>query len=256
MKELAITVFAGPLLMALLCGLGVPCGYYLGFIASCVIVAVVAIGLGVLLARVTDGLVAPLAALAAIATGVASAYGFNTVHELQSGAFARNVPLADLATLQDKDRLSLRDGVALEGLFEIASETSRSGGVGSRSHQLTSFCEAYPIVPEGWTSGDAVQVWRFGEDDKIQGEPIAERVFHPGQPSDLCRKAINTVIAKHQITVVAHPIYLEARVSDSANADANRYEGAFAVALLGSLWIVVALFQGLRASCVSDRRPR
>lgn len=254
MKQLAIDVLSGPLLMALLCGLGIPCGYSLGLIASGIVVAVVAVGLGIVLARVTETVTAMLAVVCAMLTGTASAYGFHCLRELDTGAFVRDVPMADLARLHGIDRLTLRDGTPREDFFEIASHTS-VWGVGSDRHEVTTSCEAYPIVPEGWTKNDAVPVWRFGDDDQIEGVPIRERVFRPSAPDDLCRKAIDRAIANHRLVVDDHAIYLEAEVSDSPNVFDNRYKGAFAVALLGSLWIGIALYVHARAA-IANRESR
>ncbi|MEO8797279.1 MAG: hypothetical protein ABI551_05280 [Polyangiaceae bacterium] len=245
MKRLALTVLSGPLLMALLCGLGMPCGYYLGFIASVFVLVVVAVALGVLLARFTERVTAMLAVVMAILPGLASAYGFHTLHELNTGAFAVGVSLVDLPKLEGHERLTLRDGEAREELFEITSHKSVAGA-GSTQKVVVTECEAYPIVAKGWTRSDPVTVWRFGDDDPAQGKPLGERVFRPSAPDELCRSAIDRVIANRHLVDGAHPVYLEAMVSDSQDPSDNRYAGPFAVAFLGALWISIALYVSAR----------
>ena len=245
MKDFAVRLLVGPALIALVCGLGMPCGYFLGFIPGIVIVVVAAIVLGVLSARFAGGTTAMIAAALAIVAGLAGAYSYHTLHDLRTGAFVRDVRLADLPALDRKDRLTLREGVAREGMFEVAEETSVTGA-GSDRHETHTVCVAYPIVPEGWKGSDPVSVWRFGDMDRIQGETIREHVFHPSQPDALCRKAIARVVAKHDLRVADHPVYLEAMVSDSPHVSDNRLEGPFAIAFLSGSWIVVALYLSAR----------
>lgn len=252
MKALAINVLAGPVLMLLVCGVGMACGYYVGLIPACVVVVVVAIALGLRLARFAERVTAVLAVVLAALAGVAGAYGCHQLRELHTGAFARDVRLADLATLRGKDRLTLRDGLAREDLSETASETSRYGGPSDRQ-EITTSCRAYPIVPEGWTPAEPVPVWRFSDDDHGEPESLRARVFHPSEPDELCRKAIDRATAEDHLAVAPHPIYLEGMVSDSADAADNLWKGPFAVALLGGLWIMVALYTGAR-DALADRR--
>lgn len=254
MKDFAISVLSGPLAMALLCAIGMPCGYYLGFVAGAVIVGILAIAVGIALAKITSTTTAMLAAVTAALAGAIGAYGLHVASNLETGAFVRDVPLADVAKLEGTDRFTLRDAVTREDMLEVTVHKGVSGSGSTRSVLITS-CDAYPIVSADWTPAAAVSVWRFGEGDSIQGKPIGERVFRVGKPDELCERAIAKVVAKHHLTVAPQPVDLEALVSDSPSASENRYKGPFSVAFLGGLWIVVALFTSAREA-LATRRAR
>lgn len=255
-KSAALTVLSGPLLMAALCGLGMPLGYYLGPIAAGIILGVVAIGLGVLLARFTSGLTAGLAVVLGVLPGIASSLGYHNLRELDAGTFVRDVPLAELPRYSGKDRLTLRDGEAHQELSELAVEKVVLQKGPSDRLTVTVSCEAWPIAPEGWSRSEPVPVWRFGDTPHRQFAALSEAVFHPGPPSELCQKAIDRAQAKHHLTTAPGAIFLEDYVSDSRDEASNRRQGPFAVALLGFLWVVVALYQVVRQAIATLRSQR
>src|SRR5690242_7542593 len=153
--------------MALLWLIGMPCGYALGFGVSIAIVLVVAVALGAVIGKYTDGVVGMLAAACAILTGLMTAFGYSHVRELETGDFAVGVALTDLPHLRDKDRVTLRDGHPRADLGHLSTDRQVFGATGDRQVIIT-HCEAYPIVPDHWTTADPVAVWRIGDPDFSQ----------------------------------------------------------------------------------------
>jgi hypothetical protein len=257
MKGFVIRLLCGPALMALVGALGAPIGYYIGFIPACVILPIVAIAIGVVLAktRLVDGMTAGFAAVLAVMPGIASAYGYHHVREIHTGDFVRQIALADVPTHRGTDRLTIRNGVGRVDLEESRSHTTTWGSASTR-HSFTTTCTAYPIVPDGWTPADPVRVWRYTDDDHAIDRPLVEHVFHPEAPDELCRAAIDRVIARHDVRTADDPIYLEDMVSESADVTTIELSGPLALALLGGLWIVVVLYLGVRDGLSDWRRRR
>jgi hypothetical protein len=241
MKEFALRLLAGPLLMAVTMLLGMVLGYYVGFIPSCIVLSAVALFLGIQIGKRTSVTVGMIAVVFAALTGVASAFGYHQVRQLESGDFARDVPLADLPRFRTKDRLTLRDGDSRVDLDGYVARVSKAGGASDRTY-TTYECEAYPIVPDGWTPSAPVPVWRLGESADL-GAP--REVFHPGDPSETCRSAIDKAISDHRLTTAKDAVYLNAMDAESDDAGTNRLRGPMALALMGGMWIVVGLLQGL-----------
>ena len=248
MKDLAINVLSGPLLMVATCLLGMPCGYELGLIPGGVLIACVAITLAVLLGRFTDDATLPmLAAACAIITGIMAAHAMHLIREMETGAFVRNVAFADLPKLLGKDRLTLGDGQRREDLGEVLTITEKSS-VGSDSRIYTSTCHVYPIVASGWTHDRPVTVWRYGEITESMSLPLRAEVFKPhteAPTGDVCAKTLARAIAEHHLTQAANPIYLEYTL-ESADADDNKLGVWFGTALMSSLWIGIALYIAAR----------
>jgi hypothetical protein len=233
-----------------------PCGYYFGFVAACIVVPIVVITLGVWLAKITAGSTAMLAVILGVLPGLVSAHGYRNIRELETGEFVLNVALAELPRFVDKDRLTLVGGIARGDLDEVSAHTIVSRGAPSERTRTTIYCEAFPIVPPAWTPSMPVQVWRFGETDPYQSHPLAGRVFRPSQPDELCRQAIDRAIAKFHLVTAPGAVYLEALVSESSDVGDNQLQGPFGVALLGGLWICVALFQAVRERIAERWRRR
>lgn len=254
MKSFAIRLVSGPVVMALLAGLGAACGYGVGFIAACVIVPIAAIVIGVGVAKVSDGWTAGFAVVLGILPGLGSAHAYNNIRELHTGELVRGVALADVPALRGKDRMTIRDAVARLDLQESRTRVSTWGSASTRQ-QITTTCSAYPLVPDGWTPADPVRVWRYTDDDHSGHAALTDEVFHPAAPGDLCRSAIDRVIERHGVRTADDAIYLEDMVSESADVRTNTLTGPFAVALVGGLWIVVVLYLGVR-EWFDDRRWR
>jgi hypothetical protein len=72
----ALTLLSGPVLMAVLAGLGMALGYTLGFIGSCIVLPIIAIVLGIRLGRATSSTTALLAIACAILVGIGSAAAY------------------------------------------------------------------------------------------------------------------------------------------------------------------------------------
>lgn len=250
-------IFAGPAVMAILCAAGMPAGYYLGWITSCVVIPILAIALGVVVARLTSSGVAMLAVVLGVLPGLAAAHGFHNLRELDSGDFVRGVPLAKLAAFRDRDRLTLRDGELRRDLGERVSHTSTYESPNSVAKEhLTTTCVVFPIVSADWTPGASIHAWRFGDPEPISGRPIDEMVLQPGRPDELCRRGIAKATARAHLETAPDAIYLEALVSESSSRSGNAWTGPFAVALLGGLWLIVAVVQVARDALADRRRHR
>lgn len=244
MKQYLVRLLVGPALMASACGIGMFCGYVLGFVAACVIVPAIILVVGVVTARWVGGTSAMLAIVLALIPGLMAAHDYRNLRWLETGEFVRGVALADLPTLRAR-RLTLADGEARGDLGEIVSHTSTWGGPSDRMHQ-TSRCAAFPIVDERWSKTDPVRVWRFGDPEPSSTYSLRKRVFELAQPDDLCREAIERATAQSHLTTAPDAVYLEAKVVESSDEHENRWTGLLAVAGLGGLWIVVVFVQILR----------
>ena len=254
MTALLLTVAGGPvMMMAVLAGLGIPCGYYLGFTASCVALPIAAIALGVGYGKVADRMTGALAVIAATVTGLASAYGCNIVREVRTGELAQHVALAELSHQLDTDRLTLRDGVARRDLGHGSSREDVSGPASER-WRVESACEAYPIVPAGWTASQPVTVWRFGDLPVSQFRPLADDVFRPGVPSELCRDAIARASAAFHLQTARDAVNLEQLVTTSADVETNELTGAFACASDGASSRTASAALSMIAIAVASRR--
>ena len=256
MKDRLLVIFAGPVVMAILCAAGMPAGYFLGWIASCVVIPILAIALGVVVARLSSGGVAMLAVILGVLPGLAAAHGFRNLRELDTGEFARGVPLAKLPAVRERDRLTLRDGEMRRDLGATVTHVSTYESPSSTAKEhLTTTCVVFPIVPAGWTPGAPIHAWRFGDREQISGRPIDEIVLQPGHPDELCRRGIAKATAGANLETAPDAVYLEALVSESSSRWGNTWSGPFAVALLGALWLVVAVVQAAR-DALDDRRRR
>jgi len=243
MREFLVTLLVGPAMMIATAVLAALCVSFMPMLPACILEVAGAIALAIALRKRVAGGVLGFAVVAAGLAGAGAAIGFNNLRELRSGEFVRGVALAELPGLLGKDRLTLRDGVSHEELGGSASELVELGPdtPSQRSHTLVS-CSAYPIEPQGWTRDSPVTIWRFGDDDPSSDTPLPDRVLHPGAPNELCRKAIDRAIQRRHLVVSVDAIYLEAKVSESADDRMNLYEGPFAVAFLSAIWIIVTAY--------------
>lgn len=239
-----VGLLAGPVLMAVMFPIGLETGLHLGFVAACVLVPIVTIALGVVLGQFTGGTIALLAVLLAGVTGLGAADRYDNIRMLAVGDFVTHVPIAELPRVATKPRVTLAGADERHDLAETAYEVHRAGGPSSRT-TTTHECEAFPIVPEGWTPGTPVRVWRFGDFD---WSPRDEHVFEPARPDALCRRAIAKATLAHHLTTARDAIYLEAKIGDSSDVADNQRDARFGLVFCAGLWMIVALYGGLRAA--------
>jgi hypothetical protein len=116
--------------------------------------------------------------------------------------------------------------------------------VGERQTFIT-HCEAYPIVPDHWTTADPVAVWRIGDPDASL-DPWPQHVFHPASPDALCQRAIARAVADHHLHVAADPVYLKHEENESSGVDDNKVQGFGVLAVMSVLWILIALYVAAR----------
>jgi hypothetical protein len=203
-------------------------------------------------ARWRDGSTGAAAAAAWTFAGVLNVVAGNSLTLLQSGEHVLGAHIADVDQWRRHERVSFGDGVLRGDLMELAGHIAKRTD-GYRTSEFY-YCEATPIVAEGWKRGDPVRLWAL--DDRGSSLAFSEQTFHvTDSPDHDCVRAIADVVAKHHVTIDADPIYLD-RVITSTDPAMVTLGGVVAAAFTALVWLGVLAWRWVGYRLYLRRRAR
>lgn len=232
----------GPVCAAAALGLGRLLGAELGMVGGMVAMGVLAVVVWIVVAAWRETATGFAAALVWMFAGAMNVNAGNSLALLDSGAHVVGAHVADVAAWRRRERVTFGDGALRGDLMELAGHIAKHTD-GHRSTRFDS-CEATPIVPDGWKTGDPVKLWAL--DDRGSSLAFSEQTFQvTTKPDDDCLRAIADVVAKHHVIADADPVYLE-RVITSTDPAMVKLSGLIAAAFAALVWLGVLGWRRIR----------
>jgi hypothetical protein len=230
-----VLVVLGPLCAAAAVLFGRFFGAELGMVAGAIVMAILGILLWIVVAAWRNGATGAAAASVWMFAGALNVHAGNSLDLLESGAHVVGAHVADVSAWRGHERVTFGDGALRGDLTELAGHVAKRVD-GNRTSRFD-YCEATPIVPDGWQDGEPVRLWSL--DDSGTSLAFADQTFRVvSKPDEDCSRAIESSIAKHHLVRAADQIFLE-RVETSTDPVMLRVGGYVAAAFTALIWLGV-----------------